>query len=24
MPFWQAMCARAVAQTRDETFCAIE
>jgi hypothetical protein len=24
MPFWQAMCSRAVAQTRDETFCAIE
>jgi hypothetical protein len=24
MPFWKAMCARAVAQTRDETFCAIE
>jgi hypothetical protein len=24
MPFWKAMCARAVAQTRDDTFCAIE
>jgi hypothetical protein len=24
MPFWTAMCARAVAQTRDDTFCAIE
>jgi hypothetical protein len=24
LPFWRAMCARAVAQTRDDTFCAIE
>lgn len=24
MPFWRAMCAKAVAQTHDETFCAIE
>lgn len=24
MPFWQAMCAKAVAQTGDQTFCAIE
>jgi len=24
MPFWKAMCAKAVAQTHDETFCAIE
>jgi hypothetical protein len=23
-PFWKALCARAVAQTHDETFCAIE
>jgi hypothetical protein len=24
MPFWTAMCSKAVAQTGDETFCAIE
>ena len=24
MPFWNAMCAKAVAQTHDETFCSIE
>jgi hypothetical protein len=23
-PFWKALCAKAVAQTHDETFCAIE
>ena len=24
IPFWKALCAKAVAQTHDETFCAIE